>query len=46
MVKTSIEFTKLAVEKLDDISKLRKALKKVERALSKANTVLRRAEYY
>lgn len=46
MAKTSIDFAKLAVENPDDIDELWKALKKVERAMKKADTVLYRAEYY
>lgn len=46
LTKASIEFAKLAVEHPDDIDNLWKALKKVERALRRAETVLYRSEYY
>lgn len=46
MAKASIEFAKLAVENPDDIDELWRALKKIERAMSKAETVLYRSEYY
>jgi|SRR3990170_8653438 len=46
MVKASIDFAKLAVDNPDDVDELWRALKKVERALKKADTVLYRAEYY
>jgi len=46
MAKASIEFAKLAVEDPEDIDGLWKALKKMERAIRKAETVLHRAEYY
>ena len=46
MVKASIEFAKLAVENPDDIDRLWIELKKVERAIKKAETVLYRSEYY
>ena len=46
MAKASTEFARLAVENPDDQDQLWKALRKVERALKKADTVLYRAEYY
>lgn len=46
IAKASIEFVKLAVDNPEDIDELWKALKKVERAIGKAETVLYRAEYY
>jgi hypothetical protein len=46
LVKASIEFAKLAVENSDDTDRLWKALKKVERATGKAETVLYRADYF
>ena len=46
MAKGSIEFAKLAVENSDDIDELWRALKKIERAMSKAETALYRSEYY
>ena len=46
MAKSSIEFVKLAVDNPDDINGLWQLLKKVERAIQKAETVLQRAEYY
>ena len=46
LVKASIEFAKLAVENPDDTDRLWKALKKVERATGKAETVLYRADYF
>ncbi len=46
ITKASIEFTKLALDSPEDIDDLWKALKKVERAVRKAETVLYRAEYY
>lgn len=45
MAKASIEFAKLAAEAPGDIDELWKALRKVERAINKAETVLYRAEY-
>jgi hypothetical protein len=44
LAKASLELAKLAVEHPDDLDALWKALKKVERARSKAETVLYRAE--
>lgn len=46
MAKASVEFAKLAVENPDDIDELWRALKKIKRAMSKAETVLYRSEYY
>ena len=46
LVKASLELAKLAVDNPDDIDGLWNALKKVERAIRKAETVLYRAEYY
>jgi hypothetical protein len=45
MAKVSIEFAKLSVETPDDIDGLWKALKKVENAVKKAETVLFRLDY-
>jgi hypothetical protein len=45
IAKASIEFAKLAVENPGDIDSLWKELKKVERAIKKAETVLYRSEY-
>jgi hypothetical protein len=45
VAKLSIDFAKLAVENPDDIDSLWKALKKVENAIKKAETVLYRSEY-
>jgi len=45
MAKVSIEFAKLAIENPDDTDSLWKALKKVENAIKKAETVLYRSEY-
>jgi hypothetical protein len=45
VAKVSIDFAKLAVENPDDIDSLWKALKKVENAIKKAETVLYRSEY-
>jgi hypothetical protein len=46
MVKASIEFAQLAVENPDDIEHLWKALKKVQRTIKNAETVLYRSGYY
>jgi hypothetical protein len=46
MVKASIEFAQFAVENPDDIEHLWKVLKKVQRAIKNAETVLYRSEYY
>ena len=46
LTKASIEFTKLAVSSPDDLDALWKALKKVERAIRKAETTLYRADHY
>lgn len=46
VAKAGIELAKLSVEMPDDIDGLWLALKKVRRAMSKAETVLHRAEYY
>jgi hypothetical protein len=46
VAKVSIDFAKLAVENPDDIDSLWKALKKVENAIKKAETVLYRSEHY
>jgi len=46
MLKASIDFAKLAIEDPDDTFALQKALKKVVRAIKRADTVLHRAEYY
>ncbi|OEU49771.1 MAG: hypothetical protein BA861_08485 [Desulfobacterales bacterium S3730MH5] len=45
LVKASIEFAQIAVSDSDDLAHLCKSLRKVERALSKSNTVLNREEY-
>ena len=45
LVKASIEFAQLAVSDSADLDHLYKSLRKVERALSKSNTVLNREEY-
>lgn len=45
VAKVSIDFAKLAIENPDDIDSLWKALKKVENAIKKAETVLYRSEY-
>ena len=45
LVKASIEFAQLAVSDSADLNHLYKSLKKVERELSKSNTVLNREEY-
>ena len=45
LVKASIEFARLAVSDSADLDDLYKSLRKVERALSKSNTVLNREEY-
>lgn len=45
LVKASIEFAQLSVSDSDDLDHLYKSLRKVERALSKSNTVLNRDEY-
>ena len=45
LVKASIEFAQIAVSDSTDLDNLYKALKKVNRALSKSNTVLNREEY-
>lgn len=46
LAKASIEFAKLAVEDSDNIDELWRIMKKVDRAIRKAETVLNRAEYY
>ena len=45
LVKASIEFAQLSVSDSADLDHLYKSLRKVERALSKSNTVLNREEY-
>lgn len=45
LVKASIEFAQLGVSDSADLDHLYKSLRKVERALSKSNTVLNREEY-
>ena len=44
LVKASIEFAQLSVSDSSDLDHLYKSLRKVERALSKSNTVLNREE--
>lgn len=46
LAKASIAFAKLAVDNPEDIDELWRVLKKAERAIGKAETVLYRAEYY
>jgi hypothetical protein len=46
MVKASIEFAQSAVENPDEIDHLWIALKKVQRAIKRAETVLNRSQYY
>lgn len=46
MAKAGIEFARLAVENPENTEVLWKALKKVENAIKKAETVLYRSEYY
>ena len=46
LVKASIDFAQIAVSDSADVENLHKALKKVNRALNKSNTVLNREEYY
>ncbi len=46
LAKASIEFTKTAVNTPDDLDELWKSLKRVERAIRKAETTLFRTEYY
>ena len=46
LAKASIEFAKLAVDNPEELDELWRALKKVEKAIRKAVTVLYRAEYY
>ncbi len=45
LAKASIEFARLAVENPDDLDKLWKALKKVDRVIQKAEITLHRADY-
>lgn len=45
LVKASIEFAQIAITDSTDFDNLYKAFKKVDRALSKSNTVLNREEY-
>lgn len=46
LAKASIEFTKTAVNTPDDLDELWKSLKRVERAIRKAETTLFRTEYF
>ena len=46
LVKTSIDFAKTATENPDDIEQLRKAYKRVERAMRRVATTLDRLEYF
>lgn len=46
LAKASLEFTKTAVHTPEDLDELWKSLKKVERAIRKAETTLYRSEYY
>lgn len=46
LVKASTEFARKAVEDSDDLDELWRIMKKVNRAIRKAETVLNRAEYY
>ncbi len=46
LIKASIEFARIATDHPDDTDRLWKAYKRVERAMRKAETVLRRLEYF
>jgi hypothetical protein len=46
LVKAGAEFAQLAVEDPDDVGACWKALKKVQRAINKAETALRRSGFY